>query len=221
MDRMRTTLAALAFAAFAGLGLAATPSRQQALDAISVLEKNLTGPQATEAAKTVVVYAQLSDDVMVDIGPEQLPWISTEEWGLDKDRELSLQSLLVAAFVAGDVKSQLKNEKAEDDTYSGWLFAIATYRLQAQGGRGFPEPVDRGRSPRCRPRGSSASMRRTSTPTRKRTPLTRRRSRWRDPGQARGLKLRHLSSGRLASAISASWLATKALSHQNAASVNP
>jgi hypothetical protein len=131
MDRMRTTLAALAFAACAGLGLAATPSKQQALDAISVLEKNLTGPQATQAAKTVVVYAQLSDDVMVDIGPEQLPW-ATEEWGLDKDRELSLHSLLVAAFVAGDVKTQLKNEKAEDDTYSGWLFALAAYhRLKA------------------------------------------------------------------------------------------
>ena len=107
--------------------MAAVPSRQQALDAISVLEKNPTGPQATQAAKTVVVYAQMSDDVMVDIGPEQLPWAS-EEWGLDKERELSLHSLLVAAFVAGDVKTQLRNDKAEDDTYSGWLFALEAYR---------------------------------------------------------------------------------------------
>jgi hypothetical protein len=129
---MRQTFAAVAFAACACCALAATPTKQDALQAISVLEKSLLSPQAADAAKTVVVYAQLSDDVMVDIGPEQLPWLS-EEWGLEKDRELAVHSMLVAAFVAGNVKPQLRNEKAEDDTYSGWLFAIATYRkLQAR-----------------------------------------------------------------------------------------
>lgn len=38
-------------------------------------------------------------------------------------------------------------------------------------------------------------------------------------GQA--LKLRHLASGRLATPMSASWLAMNALSHQKAASVKP
>jgi hypothetical protein len=124
---MRRTLAALAFVLCSTLGLAAVPSKEDALQAISVLETNLMSAQAADAAKTVVVYAQLSDDVMVDIGPEQLPWIS-EDWGLDKDRETALHSILVAAFVAGNVKPQIKNEKAEDDTYSGWLFTIETYR---------------------------------------------------------------------------------------------
>jgi hypothetical protein len=124
---MRPALTALAMLILATCGLAATPSKEEALQAISVLEKNLLSPQATIAAKTVVVYAQLSDDVMVDIGPEQLPWIS-EDWGLEKDREATLHSILVAAFVAGNVKPQIKNDKAEDDTYSGWLFTIETYR---------------------------------------------------------------------------------------------
>jgi hypothetical protein len=127
MARMRKIFTAVAFLVCASGALAATPSREDALRAISVLEKGLLGPKASEAAKTVVVYAQLSDDVMVDIGPEQLPW-ATEEWGLEKDREAALHSLLVAAFVAGDVKPQIKNEKAGDDTYSGWIFAIETYR---------------------------------------------------------------------------------------------
>ena len=35
------------------------------------------------------VYAQLSDDVMVDIGPGELPWVG-ENWGLDQDREALL-----------------------------------------------------------------------------------------------------------------------------------
>jgi len=124
---MRSALTGVAFLIGATCGLAATPSKEQALQAISVLEKNLLGPQAVDAAKTVVVYAQLSDDVMVDIGPEQLPWVS-EDWGLDRDRENALHSILVAAFVAGNVKPQIKNDKAEDDTYSGWLFTIETYR---------------------------------------------------------------------------------------------
>jgi hypothetical protein len=122
----RRTFTAFLFLAFAGCA-AATPSKQDVLVAISVLEKNIAGPEAAEAAKTVVVFAQESDDVMVDIGPEQLPWVG-EHWGLEKDREDACQSLLLAAFVAGNVKSQIKNDKAEDDTYSGWIFAIDTYR---------------------------------------------------------------------------------------------
>jgi len=116
----------------AGCSLAATPTRQDALQAISVLEKNLLSPAAADAAKTVVVYAQLSEDVMVDIGPAQLPWLS-ENWGLEKDREAALHSMLLAAFIAGNVKPQIKNERAQDDTYSGWIFAIDSYhRLRAR-----------------------------------------------------------------------------------------
>lgn len=124
---MRRTLTAAIFLVCACCGLAATPSKREALQAIEVLEKSVSGPEATDAAKVIVVYAQLSDDVMVDIGPEQLPWVG-EHWGIEKGREAACQSLLLAAFVAGNVKSQIKNDKAEDDTYSGWIFAIDTYR---------------------------------------------------------------------------------------------
>jgi len=128
----RCILAAAATLALASAGAAPTPSKQEVLMAISVLEKNITGPQAPDAAKTIVVYAQQSDDVMVDIGQDQLPWIG-ERWGLDREREQMNQSLLLAAFVAGNIRSQIKNERAEDDTYSGWVFAIDAYkRLRAK-----------------------------------------------------------------------------------------
>ena len=53
--------------------------------------------------------------------------------GIGKDAELSGQSMLLAAFIAGNVRSQIKNDRAEDDTYSGWLFAIDAYnRLRAK-----------------------------------------------------------------------------------------
>ncbi len=126
-------VAAALFAVLAGGAAAAPPSKQDVLVAISVLEKNITAPEAADAAKTVVIYAQESDDVMVDIGPEQLPWVS-EKWGLEKAREQSNQSMLLAAFVAGNIRSQIKNDKVEDDTYSGWIFAIDAYkRLRTKG----------------------------------------------------------------------------------------
>jgi hypothetical protein len=118
---------------FAGAGLAATPSRHEVLVAISVLEKDVSGQEAVDAAKTIVVYAQDSDDVVVDIGPGELPWVS-EQWGLEKAREMECQSMLLAAFVAGNIKSQINNSRVEDDTYSGWVFAIDAYnRLRAKG----------------------------------------------------------------------------------------
>ena len=127
MPIFRLSLTAAAVAALAGACAAAPPSKQDVLLAISVLEKNITGPEAADAAKTIVVYAQESDDVMVDIGQDQLPWIG-ERWGLEHGREQSNQSLLLAAFVAGNIRSQIKNDKAEDDTYSGWVFAIDAYK---------------------------------------------------------------------------------------------
>ena len=133
MPRPRPILAAFLFALCSLGGFAATaPSKHEVLKAISVMEKNVSSPEAAEAAKTIVVYAQVSDDVLVDIGPLQLPWLD-EDWGLGNERDHACKSLLLAAFVAGDVKSQIKNDKAEDDTYSGWIFAIDTYnRLRAK-----------------------------------------------------------------------------------------
>ncbi|HEY1763726.1 MAG TPA: hypothetical protein VGF85_02305 [Opitutaceae bacterium] len=127
MSILRRTLSGVLFLLVAGVAAAATPSKQEVLLAISTLEKSLSGPEAEEAAKTVVIYAQQSDDVMVDIGPEQIPWVA-ERWGLDKAHEQNNQSMLLACFVAGNMRTQLKAAKAEDDTYSGWLFAIEAYR---------------------------------------------------------------------------------------------
>ena len=132
MPRLRGLLAAAALAACAACGFASTPTRHDALVAIAVLEKSVSSPEAVDAARTIVTYAQASDDVMVDIGPDQIPW-SEEKWGLGDGRELACQSMMLASFIAGNVRSQIKNNRAEDDTYSGWVFAINTYnRLRAK-----------------------------------------------------------------------------------------
>ncbi len=136
---MRRAFAALLLLALPAGGLAAVPSRHEILQAISVLEKDVSGPDAVEAARTIVNYAQESDDVMVDIGPDQVPWVN-EKWGLGQDKELACQSMLFAAFVAGNVRSQLRSARAENDSYSGWVFAISTYR-KLRGGAAFRSPA--------------------------------------------------------------------------------
>lgn len=124
---IRRILSAALFGAFACACLGAkAPTQHEALVAIAVLEKTVTGPEAVAAARTIVTYAELSDDVLVDIGPDEIPW-AEEKWGLGSERERECQAVMLAAFVAGDVRSQIKNDRAEDDTYSGWIFAIATY----------------------------------------------------------------------------------------------
>jgi hypothetical protein len=127
LKRPRSILFFALLLALPRLSCAAAPTRQEALEAIAVLERAVSGPDAVQAAKTVVVYAQLSDDVVVNIGDEELPWLS-EDWGLNEEKTKACQSMLVAAYVAGNVKAQLKAGHAADDTYSGWLMAIDAYR---------------------------------------------------------------------------------------------
>ncbi len=122
----KRTFTAILFLFVSACAFAAGPSKKDVMRAISVLETDVTGPKAAEAAKTIVAFAQASDDVMVDFGPVQLPWVD-EKWGLGQEKEQSLKSLLVAAFVAGNIRSQIKNDLVEDDTYSGWIFVIDVY----------------------------------------------------------------------------------------------
>ena len=42
--------------------------------------------------------------------------------------EARVRALLMAAYFAGDIKSQLKKRRPADDPYSGWLAAIRAYR---------------------------------------------------------------------------------------------
>jgi hypothetical protein len=104
MPFKRHLLTAVAFALCASLGRAAVPSKHEVLQAIAVMEKSISGPQAVEAAKTIVVYAQSSDDVLVNIGPDELPWLD-EDWGLGGERE---QSAIRASWLATNALSHQK-----------------------------------------------------------------------------------------------------------------
>jgi hypothetical protein len=98
-------------------------SKGEAREAIAVLEKSVLGANATEAAATITRFADESEEVLIVVGPETMPWVQDAAGPDAKIREL-----LTAAYVAGDVKAQLAKKRPDDDPYSGWLFVIKAYR---------------------------------------------------------------------------------------------
>ena len=112
-------------AVFAGLSMAqAEPvSKREAREAIAVLEKSVLSTDAAEAAATITRFADESEEVLIVVGPETMPWVQDSAGPDAKVREL-----LTAAYIAGNVKAQLEKRQPNDDPYNGWLFVIKAYR---------------------------------------------------------------------------------------------
>jgi len=136
---MHRRMLLLTLLALAGApGLRAQPiSRSDVLAAIAVLEKDPTGPDAPAAAKTVTRFGRESDDVLLLVGAETLPWVQADAPPAEKE----VRTRLVAVYFAGDIKSQLQQGVARDDPYHGWLAAIRGYVQfrQKQPGLVIPE----------------------------------------------------------------------------------
>jgi len=99
-------------------------TRREVLAAIAVLERDVTSSEAVGAAATVTQFGKESDAVLITLGAETLPWLQTDA----PEAEARVRALLMAAYFAGDIKSQLEKRRALDDPYSGWLAAIKAYR---------------------------------------------------------------------------------------------
>jgi hypothetical protein len=99
-------------------------SRREVLAAIAVLEKDITSAEALPAAETVTRYGRESDEVLLIVGPETLPWVQTDVPAV----EARARIMLMAVYFAGDIKSQLQKGRPADDPYAGWLAVIRAYR---------------------------------------------------------------------------------------------
>jgi hypothetical protein len=115
-------------------------SRREVLAAIAVIEKDVTSAEAVGAAATVTRFGKDSDSVLLTVGVETLPWVQTDV----PEAESRVRALLMAAYFAGNIKSQLEKRRADDDPYSGWLAAIKAYRqiLKKQPDMVIPELED-------------------------------------------------------------------------------
>lgn len=113
---------------FALLGVVAARaepvSRPEVLAAIAVLEHDITAPEAVKAATTVMRFGKESNDVLITVGLDTMPWMRTDV----SRSEARVREMLMAAYCAGDIKSQLAKRRAEDDPYRGWLAVIKAYR---------------------------------------------------------------------------------------------
>lgn len=73
------------------------------------------------ATATIMAFTRASPAVTVMISERSVPWLRDQQ----SDRR---PALLLAAYVTGNVESQLDRRAKEDDAYAGVLQAIATYR---------------------------------------------------------------------------------------------
>ena len=74
-------------------------------------------------AGVLVQFTEKSPDVMVKISPKTLPIFE------DKNLSVQVRAILIGAFMAGNVDSQLLRGRKQSDSYAGDLQLIETYRL--------------------------------------------------------------------------------------------
>jgi hypothetical protein len=128
----------LALALSAPLLGAATVSKTQVLDAIRTFDANAAGSmvaaktaQSTDdvvarASNTILKYSLESDDVIVDLGTDSVPWCDVKK-GISNLPDCSERGLLLAAYLSGSVKAQLASGKQDPNPYNGWVSMLRLY----------------------------------------------------------------------------------------------
>jgi hypothetical protein len=97
-------------------------SKADALAAIGVFSKDPSSKEGFAAGATLLAYTKSSDSVHVYLSKDALPWLK------DKNADDSdTRDMLVTAYLAGNVRSQILKGNSYDDPYSGWQQVFLTY----------------------------------------------------------------------------------------------
>ena len=107
---------------------AAMPSKDEVIKAIAVLEKDFLGDAAAGAAQTVMQFAEQSKDVTLQVSAKTTPWVFGDTQAADADEDIYRQMLLVA-YIAGNMQTQIASGKAVDNPLAGWKFVLKTYQI--------------------------------------------------------------------------------------------
>lgn len=97
-------------------------SKEAALKAASLFRNS--DPYSEDArgcAGILVRFTDQSPEVLIGIGHKALPFLS------NKNLTVQENAILIGAFLAGNVDSQLLRRKKKDDPYAGDLQVIETY----------------------------------------------------------------------------------------------
>ncbi len=91
--------------------------------AITIFCRTPANQQGSMVRPIILRYAQESPDVEIVVSPKFLPWLDASVKGHEE-----AGAVLLTAYVAGDVQSQLEKRKTKDDPVAGTEQVIATYR---------------------------------------------------------------------------------------------
>jgi hypothetical protein len=106
--------------------LYSTPSKEEVLEAIKQVKTDLINSETFDNGKVILEYAEESDDVLIVLTKERIPW-TVEDWEVEKSMEETLKNLILVSYLSGNIESQIKNNIPSDDPYSGWIFVIGSY----------------------------------------------------------------------------------------------
>jgi len=97
-------------------------TKEIALQAVILFRQDPFSEDGRGAAAILFRFAEKSPDVLLKMSPKALPFM---KGNTVPDKEMGL---LLAAFIAGNVDSQLLRNRKGDDSYAGDLQVIETYR---------------------------------------------------------------------------------------------
>jgi len=97
-------------------------TKAQALKAIDEFQKDPSSKEGFAAAATFTDFAKTSTAVHISLSRNVAPWL--------KDKNASdadTRTILLNAYVAGNLSAQLKSGHPGDDVYAGWEQVLNTY----------------------------------------------------------------------------------------------
>jgi hypothetical protein len=80
------------------------------------------------STSTITRFALESDDVVVDLGTDAVPWCDLRK-GVAGVASTGGRGLLLAAYLSGGVKAQLLSGKQDPNPYPGWVAMLRVYRI--------------------------------------------------------------------------------------------
>ncbi len=98
------------------------PAKEQALNAIHVFRLEPQSPAGRAAGQFIVQYAEKNPNVTINVNAKLVPF------RVNLALSEQVRSILFAAFIVGNLESQLLRNEKKDDPYAGELEVIETYR---------------------------------------------------------------------------------------------
>lgn len=96
-------------------------SSETILQLIGMLERDPMSERGAAARSVILDFAEKSDTVMVEVSERAMPWVE------DSSVPEGAQLVLTAAYVAGNVKSQLERKVNANDSMAGWKQVFSAY----------------------------------------------------------------------------------------------